>query len=109
MPSRVLKTKAEITREILDYLIDKVNEETHLEDIIFSGIIDEIDVDSDKISEILGELETEELIKSHDVSLKVYLPSNAEGEALYKKLTSDDLFSDRYMMIGFIDADDNVF
>ncbi len=88
-----LKIKEDLKRELLDYLVENVDEDTHLEMITLSGLQEHFKVDNDKLSEIISELESEDLINIHDVSFKLFLPANENGDKLHSKLTQDELIS----------------
>jgi len=93
MPVKKLKIKKDLKRELLEYLEENVNENTHLETITLSGLQEQFKVDNDKLSEIISELEKEDLLNIHDVSFKLFLPANENGDKLHSKLTKDELIS----------------
>ena len=72
MEIKVTHTVREIVSERIDA---RARDNTPLENITYSGILDEIDEAPEKIDKAIEELESDKDITSHDVTLKIYLPT----------------------------------
>lgn len=77
-------------RDLLEYLVRSVRDNTPLEKITYSGILDEIDEAPEKIDKAIEELENDKDITSHDVTLKIYLPTTEEGKDIIKRLAEEE-------------------
>jgi len=86
-----VKTKEELKTEIRDYLVNCTDKDVRIKKITYSGILDEIKDKSENIDTALSELEDENVISSHDISLKIYLPNNDTGNNLLKDLAKKEL------------------
>ena len=89
----MLRTKEELKREIRDYLVNCTDENFHIEDVIRSGIIEEMNDVTENIDEALSELESENIITSQNVSFSLYLPKNEKGNNILKNLSKEELIS----------------
>jgi len=96
------RIKEDLKREILAYLVHSVRENEPLEKINYSGILDEMGEDSEKIDKAIEELENENTITSHNVTLKIYLPVTDEGKDVIKRLTEKEALPySPYWLMGF--------
>lgn len=95
------KIKEDLKREILAYLVHSVRDNKPLENITYSGILDEIDEAPEKIDKAIDELEEDKDITSHDVTLKIYLPTTEDGKDIIKRLAEEEAlpYSPYWLMV----------
>lgn len=81
----MLKTKEDIKKAVLDYLVNHPRKTKQVEEYTASRISEIIKADTSKVEEAIAELEEENLVDSRKVQLDVYVPKTEEG---FEALTS---------------------
>lgn len=91
----------EIKRDLREYLIHSVRDNTPLENITYSGILKKINETPEKIDKAIEKLEEDKDITSHDVTLKIYLPTTEEGKEVIKRLAEEEAlpYSPYWLMV----------
>lgn len=75
----MLKTQAEIQKEVRDYLLNLPHKSKNAEDYTLSKISEVVSVDVTQVENALKELENEKIINSRRIQLQVYVPKNKYG------------------------------
>ncbi|OGH05843.1 MAG: hypothetical protein A2W22_06755 [Candidatus Levybacteria bacterium RBG_16_35_11] len=75
----MLKTKEEIKKAVLDYLVNSPSKTKQVENYTLSRISEAVQMDVSKVKEALEELKNDNLVDSREVQLDVYVPKNQDG------------------------------
>ncbi len=91
--SESLKIKEDVKREVLKYFTDSTEKQMILDNFTITNIAKATGEKEERIEGILSELEDEDLITGHDVSLKIYLPNVEKGQRFLKEVASRKVLS----------------
>jgi len=75
----MLRSKEEIKKSVLDYLINRPRKTRQVEEYTASRISEVVKANISKVEEAITELEQENLLDSRKVHLDVYVPKTEEG------------------------------
>jgi len=75
----MLKTKEDIKKAVLDYLVNRPRQAKQVEEYTASKISEVVKADISQVEEAITELEQENLLDSRKVQLDVYVPNTEEG------------------------------